>query len=180
MTNPAFTNWDIGGQVRARFEAKSGFAVGRVPNCGGFQRATPDNNYWLLREKVHVGWKPGVLGEALWRRPGQPVFEDKRTSLARRGHLRLAPGCVTLGNPKEFPVTLKVGRQELSYGDERLVGAFDWNNIGRVFDAAKLRYENARPLGGCVHRPGRARNDESSTWPTITIGSPAFMLRPGP
>ena len=47
-----------------------------------------------------------------------------------------------VGNHKEFPLSLKVGRQELSYGDERLVGAFDWNNIGRVFDAAKLRWQN--------------------------------------
>ncbi|MFN7139097.1 MAG: alginate export family protein, partial [Limisphaerales bacterium] len=41
-----------------------------------------------------------------------------------------------------FPLTAKVGRQELSYGDERLVGAFDWNNIGRVFDAGKIRAES--------------------------------------
>ncbi len=45
------------------------------------------------------------------------------------------------GNPKAFPLTLKLGRQILSYGDERLVGAFDWNNIGRTFDAVKLRWE---------------------------------------
>ncbi len=40
--------------------------------------------------------------------------------------------------PKEFNVTL--GRQLLSYGDERLIGGFDWNNIGRTFDAVKLHY----------------------------------------
>jgi hypothetical protein len=48
----------------------------------------------------------------------------------------------TIGNHKEFPLSLKVGRQELSYGEERLVGAFAWNNIGRVFDAAKVRWQN--------------------------------------
>jgi hypothetical protein len=31
----------------------------------------------------------------------------------------------------------------LIYGDERLIGAFGWNNIGRAFDAAKLRWQNA-------------------------------------
>jgi len=46
-----------------------------------------------------------------------------------------------IGNHKEFPVSLKVGRQELSYGEERLVGAFAWNNIGRVFDAVKVRWQ---------------------------------------
>lgn len=33
-----------------------------------------------------------------------------------------------------------IGRQTLIYGDERLVGAFDWNNLGRSFDAVKLHY----------------------------------------
>jgi len=48
---------------------------------------------------------------------------------------------VEFGNPKSHPLTLKLGRQILSYGDERLIGAFDWNNIGRTFDAARLRWE---------------------------------------
>ena len=47
-----------------------------------------------------------------------------------------------MGNHKEFPVSLKIGRQELSYGDERLVGAFAWNNIGRVFDSARVRWQD--------------------------------------
>jgi hypothetical protein len=53
----------------------------------------------------------------------------------------LRQGWVEFGNAKSFPLTLKLGRQILSYGDERLIGAFDWNNIGRTFDAAKLRWE---------------------------------------
>ena len=48
---------------------------------------------------------------------------------------------VELGDAKSsVPLTLKVGRQLLSYGDERLIGSFDWNNIGRTFDAARLSY----------------------------------------
>ena len=53
----------------------------------------------------------------------------------------LRQGYIEIGNAKTFPLTLKIGRQILSYGDERLIGAFDWNNIGRTFDAAKLRWE---------------------------------------
>lgn len=47
-----------------------------------------------------------------------------------------------LANYAEFPVGLKVGRQELSYGDERLIGVSDWSNTGRVFDAIKLRWQS--------------------------------------
>jgi hypothetical protein len=35
---------------------------------------------------------------------------------------------------------LRAGRQELVYGEERLVGAFGWDNVGRSFDGARLRY----------------------------------------
>jgi len=49
---------------------------------------------------------------------------------------------VSLGDIKQFPLVLKVGRQELSYGDQRYVGVSDWSNLGRTFDAVKLRYEN--------------------------------------
>ena len=38
------------------------------------------------------------------------------------------------------PLSLRVGRQELSYGDERLIGAFDWDDDGRSFDAVKAIY----------------------------------------
>lgn len=40
------------------------------------------------------------------------------------------------------PVSLRVGRQELAYGDERLIGAFNWGNNGRAFDGAKLMFSN--------------------------------------
>lgn len=41
---------------------------------------------------------------------------------------------------EEIPLMVKAGRQELSYGDERLVGALNWTNTARVFDAVKLVY----------------------------------------
>jgi hypothetical protein len=37
-------------------------------------------------------------------------------------------------------LSLRIGRQELSYGNERLVGAFDWDFVGRSFDAIKVVY----------------------------------------
>lgn len=38
------------------------------------------------------------------------------------------------------PVNFRVGRQELAYGDERLIGAFNWSNNGRAFDGFKFNY----------------------------------------
>ena len=63
-----------------------------------------------------------------------------------------------VGNHKEFPVSAKIGRQELVYGDQRLVGHLRWNNNARTFDAAKLRYQNAY-VGADVFAGGLVYND---------------------
>lgn len=39
-------------------------------------------------------------------------------------------------------LTLRMGRQELVYGDHLVIGNVDWNNTGRSFDAAKMRFEH--------------------------------------
>lgn len=46
------------------------------------------------------------------------------------------------GQQKGF--SLKLGRQLLSYGDERLIGPLEWNNLSRSWDAAKIRYESEK------------------------------------
>ncbi len=57
--------------------------------------------------------------------------------------LNLHQAWLFLGNHKQFPVSIKLGRQELVYGDQRLLGHFRWNNNARTFDAVKLRWQNA-------------------------------------
>lgn len=47
---------------------------------------------------------------------------------------------VNISNLLEQPISLRAGRQELAYGDERLIGAFNWSNNGRAFDAFKFMY----------------------------------------
>lgn len=49
----------------------------------------------------------------------------------------LHQGFVVLDNIYGKDWLVKVGRQELSYGDQRLIGAFGWSNVGRSFDAVK-------------------------------------------
>lgn len=39
---------------------------------------------------------------------------------------------------------LKIGRQILSYDDERILGALDWNNSGRKHDAALIKYQKGK------------------------------------
>jgi hypothetical protein len=75
-----------------------------------------------------------------------------------------------IGDLANFPVSGKVGRQALSYGDERLIGAFDWNNFGRTFDAAKLTIQATQKLSidlfasSVVHMEGYEPTDGDHDW----------------
>ncbi len=142
--SPAWRAWDLGGQVRLRLEHKEHFAAPGVPGAVDFRRTggNEDNTYLLLREKVHAGYAPRPWLTAFVEGRDSSSQKDDRNPNPEADQFDLHQAHLTLGNPKEFPLTAKVGRQELVYGDERVVGAFDWSNVGRVFDAAKLRFEN--------------------------------------
>lgn len=51
----------------------------------------------------------------------------------------LRQGYFVGGNILGMPLSVIVGRQLLSYGNQRLLGAIDWSNLGQSFDGAVLR-----------------------------------------
>ena len=59
-------------------------------------------------------------------------------------------------------LSLRAGRQELSYGNERLIGVFDWNNDARAFDAVKAVY--ARKGWSADFFAARIKDDEFSRY----------------
>ncbi len=140
--------WDAGVQVRFRYESKDNF--GTSPNLGAaagandFKKTTPnpDNSFRLLRVKPRVGYTAEWFSVFVEGRGSYTTGDDRNPNPEADGPMDLHQAYVMVGNPKEIPLSLKAGRQELSYGDERLLGAFDWNNLGRVFDAARLRWQN--------------------------------------
>src|SRR5437016_5036453 len=140
--DPNNISWDLGGQVRLRFEDKSYFATAGIPGAIDFRaNGNSQNAYLLLREKIHLGYNA----------PSWSIFVEGRDSSAQWDERKPTPDSdmldlhqayFTLGNKKESALSLKAGRQEMAYGDERLIGASDWTNVERTFDAVKVRYEN--------------------------------------
>lgn len=55
--------------------------------------------------------------------------------------LDLHQAYVEIANVGDMPLTLKVGRQLLTYGEHRLVGDLGWSNNARAFDAIKAIYK---------------------------------------
>ena len=155
-----YTNhWDIGGGDRERYVAYEGYGIAGKPGSVDFRDhgASVDNQYLLSRIRLHVGysddwWSAYVEGQSSLATGDHRAAYANVPAVAGTSKtigygpesdlLNLHQGYFKVGNTNAFPLTLKAGRQELSYGEERLIGAFDWNNIGRSFDAAKLRWQS--------------------------------------
>ncbi|MES2708443.1 MAG: alginate export family protein [Verrucomicrobiota bacterium] len=136
--SPAFSEWDIGGQVRFRYELKD--------DAGSFPQrdflagdSFNDNDYFLFRQKLHIGWQPQSWLKFFVEGRGSQTASDDRPMDPERDVADLHQAWIQLGDPKLFPLTLKIGRQEMTYGDQRFIGLGDWGNIPRSFDAVTLR-----------------------------------------
>ncbi|MBZ5578444.1 MAG: alginate export family protein [Acidobacteriia bacterium] len=57
---------------------------------------------------------------------------------SQRNPADLRLGWVQIGNSETSPVTVRVGRQPLSFGEGRLVSDPNWSNVGRSFDAVRM------------------------------------------
>jgi Alginate export len=139
----AFAPWDIGGQVRGRFEHKSYFAVPNEAAVDFRQTGDSGNTYGLLRARVHLGYTPSGWFRAYAEVQDSTALNDDRKPSPDEDHFLMRQAWIGLGDAKDFPLVLKAGRQEMIYGDQRLIGIADWLNFGRTFDAAKLRFENS-------------------------------------
>lgn len=136
---PSASAWDLGGQFRLRYEVKDD--AGSFPNRDFLRGLDNSNDYLLFRTKVHIGWTPEPWVTAFVEGRDSHDHGDERP-VSETDAFDLYQAYLRLGDPKKFPLSLKVGRQEMLYGDERYVGISDWSNTGRSFDAAKVRYEN--------------------------------------
>jgi hypothetical protein len=145
--NPLFSHFDLGAQFRVRFVDQTYFAVpGAGPTAVDFRANTPvsDNDFVLFRTRFWAGYSPTdwltIFGEG---QSSSSTGDQRQPNPQADGPADLYQAYVVLGGIKDLALSLKVGRQELVYGDERLVGCSDWDNVGRVFDGVKLRYEDS-------------------------------------
>lgn len=137
--NRALPKWlRFSGEYRGRLEGFTG---------GGFRRDN-DDLYFLNRFRINMKVQPSGWLKFLFQgqdarvfgknqKPAAPPFQDTMD-------LRLA--YLELGDVEKKAVGVRVGRQELAFGEERLVGNVNWLNTARSFDAvrATLRHRGYR------------------------------------
>ncbi len=119
-------------RLRAEFrERVEGFAN------SGFVDAR-DDTYYLSRLRFNATLTGKSIGATVQVQDAR--VGDKSvgaTAAPFKAAFDLRQAFVDLGSAKA-PLTARLGRQEIAFGDQRLVGHANWLNAGRSFDAARL------------------------------------------
>lgn len=123
------------GEVRVRAELRDN---------ADFDDATSDRQRFFgqrTRLGVDARVNPKITGRVIlqdtrfWGQ--EPSTESTASELAS---IDLLEGYLDLRWIWDLPLDLRLGRQPLTYGRERLVGRHEWSNHSRVFDAYKLHF----------------------------------------
>lgn len=122
-------NWlELGVAYRFRFEGREGNGFG----------LDDGESYGLNRVLVDVGVKPKPwLSLHFQGQDARAPGKDNATGLFR-DPFDVRQAWVQVGDEEHNVVHARIGRQELLYGKQRLIGPLDWTNTARQFDAAKL------------------------------------------
>ena len=123
---------EIGGQVRQRSQLDDkSFASG----------ATADD-FHELRTRLNLGFTPVERVKAFVQIQDSRRFGNGSGTLSPPTNtFDLHQAYFKLNGLFDTPVSLKLGRQQLVYGNQRLVGAVGWHPRGRAFDGAVLAYD---------------------------------------
>jgi hypothetical protein len=70
------------------------------------------------------------------------IWGEEGSSLASLKAVDLHQAYLEIDRVAGLPFRIRLGRQKLSFGSERLVGSYDWDNIGRAFDALNVQLGN--------------------------------------
>lgn len=131
LLNRQLPGWiQFNGELRYREEGFLGLR---------FERGN-DDMYLLQRVRLGVRLQPVSWLQFVAQAQDARVIDADRIPhlppYQNRADLRVA--YVQIGSGESAPALLRVGRQELAFGEERLVGAGNWGNLARSFDAVRL------------------------------------------
>ena len=128
----------MGSQLRLRTESRRN---------ARFDGARPgnDEDYLLSRFRFDLTWRPsdrvsGVVELQDARIHGERAISETRTPNIFADQLDVHQAYLDVGSPASgsLPVTLRIGRQKLAYGSQRMVSPLEWVNTARVFDGARI------------------------------------------
>jgi len=124
----------LSGQFRNRDEAPTAYSF------------KPGNNdaYALTRTVLDLDATPTSWLHAFVQVRDAEVMgaNPKNVTSSMKDVFDLEQAYIELRNADRGWFSLQAGRQQMLYGDERLVGRSDWSNASRSFDAVRLRLQS--------------------------------------
>ena len=127
----------MGGEIRIRSESPINFAA-----FTPVRSPVDDDSFVLLRVRPFIESTP-IREIHMYIQPQfSRGFAQEESTIANTINVDdfdLHQGFVDFQHLAGDHLSFRLGRQELIYGDERLIGAFNWSNVGRSFDAGKIR-----------------------------------------
>lgn len=138
----------FGGQFRPRFEFKD-------------PSGSPYDSFTSMRVRMHMSTQLEKNVSVYLELQDVRLWGEEISTLGdfRADNFDLHQAYVDLGKINEAPVSARVGRQAISFGGQRLIGAVEWTQQGRVFDGVKV---TAEPKWGSVDVVGIRLADATS------------------
>ncbi len=127
----------ITGNVRVRNEV----------DMRDFNQRTPSNTFTLLRTRLGVQAQPLEDVLVFIQAQDSRVFGSEKdaggsfNTLADTKNLDMHQAFVEVKKLFADEISLRLGRMELAYSNERLLGAVGWNNVSRSFDGGVIRFD---------------------------------------
>ena len=123
---------DIGGEARVRFHDEE--------NHRGLGLTGVDDNFWLTRYRLFANYRMNdifrIYGEYLYADSAGEDFNNRPIE-ENRGEIQN----LFFDTKLTDRATLRLGRQELLFGNQRLISPLDWANTRRTFDGGRLIYQ---------------------------------------
>ncbi|MDP8205658.1 MAG: alginate export family protein [Candidatus Electryonea clarkiae] len=127
------------GEMEDGFMVKGDFRWRAELDGRDFNSDTGPGNFSVLRSRLGMGLKQGdVCGFLQFQLPTQLGWNS--SALATQGG-DFHQAYMKVNNFIRDGVSVKIGRMEMKYGDERIIGAVGWSNVGRVFEGIVIRNE---------------------------------------
>jgi len=111
-----------------------------------FRNSTPPNYYTLSRVRLGLNIKPTENIFVYLQLQDSRVFGEEKdangkfNTINNLKNVDLHQGFIQIDHFLLKNLSVKIGRQRMFYGNERMIAPVMWNNIGRSFDGGLVRY----------------------------------------
>ena len=120
----------LSGQFRSRGEF----------DASDFNNDTPAHRSTLLRIRLNAAFQPAEKISTFVQLQDSRVYGAEPNTFANFHNVDLHQAYLQVDEFFAKKLTLKMGRMQMAYAEERLIGSVDWHNVGRAFDGTLLRY----------------------------------------